>query len=352
MRDIAEKAGVSIGTVHCALAGKLGVGENKRAEILCLAKTYGYRPNSIASSLKRRAIRLAAVFPGPNDANRYYFTHVWDGFHDYLASMRDYNIDVVESPYYNGATGQNQMLAWLLEEDHADGVLTLGYMDGECRTLLRRFKKERIPVVLVGSDVARNDRFCCVQPDYDVIGRTMGELLSWQAPQGLILVCAGNVVTPSNYEIVLGMEAFFRERGSEGRLLKIHEQGAAGEFFRRIEGELRRNRKITACCSVNAHSSVLLADALIAAGRAKTIPAIGCDVFQENIAALESGVFSNLVHKNPYSQAYVAAKCLTEYILNGTKPVSGTLLVGNEILFRSSLPLLRSGQEILHAVVG
>ena len=210
IRDIAEKAGVSIGTVHCALRGKPGVGKENRSRILGIAEALNYRVNAVASSLKRKAIHLAAAFPGPNDENRFYFTSVWEGFHDYLASVRDYNTEVIESPYYNDPAGQNLVLSALIEDDRIDGLLTLGYMDSGCRSLLRRFKKRRVPVVLVGSSVSAADCLCCVQPDYEVIGRTLAELLSWQAPKGSVLVSAGSAATPSHYQLVLGLEAYLK----------------------------------------------------------------------------------------------------------------------------------------------
>lgn len=352
IKDIADKAGVSIGTVHCALAGKPGVGAANRTRILRIARECSYRPNTVAASLKRKTVRLAAVFPGPDAENRFYFSYVWDGVRDYLASMRDYNIELVEYPYYNDDAGQAPRLAELLDGNRPDGLLTIGYMNGECRTLLRRLKKAGVPVVLVGSDVAPGDRLCCVQPDYDIVGRTVAELIAWQAPKGDLLVCAGSATTPAHYQIVLGLEAFHADRGRKRRIVKIHESGDPAEFAGELRRALLRKPAVGACFSVNARSSVLLARTLEETGRAGAMPAIGCDVFAENIRALEKGVFTNLLHKNPYSQAFMASKCLAEFLLHGSRPAKQTLLVGSEIVFQSSLPMFRSGQQTLHAVVG
>ena len=139
IKDIAAKAGVSIGAVHCALAGKAGVGEETRLRILDIARMMEYRPNSIAASLKRKTVRVAAVLPGPNNENRFYFTYVWAGLHDYLASMQDFNIEVIEVPYYDDVDGQTVELGKLLERDDIDGLLTIGYMDSGCRGMLGRF---------------------------------------------------------------------------------------------------------------------------------------------------------------------------------------------------------------------
>lgn len=356
IKDIAGKAGVSIGTVHCALNGKPGVGEETRQRILVIARECDYRPNAVASSLKRKAVRLAAVLPGATDENRYYFSYVWDGVHDYLASMRDYNIELLEAPYYSDSAGQSRVMAGLLSDTREaggiDGVLTLGYMDGECRAQLREFKARGVPVVLVGTDLTKADRFCCVQPDYDIVGRTLSELLSWQAPEGDILVCAGSATTPSHFQIVLGMEAFFRDRGIVRNLVKVHDADTLAGLGQAIRDALDGAAALAACCSVYARGSVALGRALEASGRAGTMPAVGCDIFDENIDFLERGTFTNLLHKNPYSQAYMATKCLADYLLKGISPARGTLLVGSEMVFQSGIPMFRSGQQALHAYVG
>lgn len=352
IKDVADKAGVSIGTVHCALNGKPGVGEATRKRIERIALECNYRPNAVASSLKRKTVRLAAVLPGPTAENRFYFSYVWDGLRDYLDSMRDYNIELIELPYYSDPAGQYQQLSRLLAEESVDGALTLGYMNRECRSALRRFTKKKIPVVLVGSDTSPVERLCCVQPDYDVVGRSVAELLSWQAPEGTVMVCAGSVTLPAHYEIVLGIEAFIRESGMGRGIVKLHSSGDGEEYSRDIVRCLEENPDITCCCAVNANSSYIMGRALEQTGRAGSMPATGCDVFEENLNFLEKGTLTNLIHKNPYSQAYTAIKCLAEYVLNGTEPSRETLCVGSEIIFRSSIPMFRSGQQTLHVVVG
>lgn len=351
IKDIATKAGVSIGAVHCALVGKPGVSEDTRRRIAAIAKECGYRPNAIASSLKRKAIRIAAAFPGPSNENRFYFSHVWEGIRDYLASMRDYNIEILEYPYYDDFAGQPGVLETISRQDDIDGVLTLGYMESANRAMLGRFRSQGIPLVLVGSDIPDSGRLCCVQPDYDVVGRTLAELLSWQAPGGEILLCAGNVVTPSHYEIVLGFEAYMAEHHPHVAVQKVHDAGGLDKLCHSLEEILASRPEMAACCCVNAKSSVMLGRALENSGRAGSLPAVGCDVFEENIHYLERGTFTNLLHKNPYSQAFMAAKCLTEHLVRGTNPPRDILPVGSEILFRSNLPMLRRGQRTLYAVV-
>ena len=67
IRDVAEKAGVSISSVHLALNGKRGVSEETRKEIKRVAEELGYHPNVIASTLKRKSGCIAILVPDVMD---------------------------------------------------------------------------------------------------------------------------------------------------------------------------------------------------------------------------------------------------------------------------------------------
>ena len=340
IKDIAGQAGVSLGTVHCALAGKPGVGDATRQRILSLARTLNYRPNAMAASLKRKTVTVAAAFPEPTGDNRYYFPFVWQGVRDYLHTQGDLKINLIELPHHKGTDLENE-LAGLLERDGLDGLLTSGFMDDFGQPPLSRFTGLDIPVALVGDDMPQSGRLCCVQPDYEVIGRTLAELLSRQIPRdGSILVCAGNASMPSHYLIVAGIDAYMRENGMKNPVYTIHNSRSDGE---KITRELERHADIAACVAVNARGSVMLGRALVDTGRAGKVIAVGNDLFEENVAFLRDGVFTNLLHKNQYHQARTAARLLVDHLLRGRSPDSEVTFVSSEVVFRSALPMYARG---------
>ncbi|MFT4004860.1 MAG: helix-turn-helix domain-containing protein [Lacrimispora sp.] len=54
MKDMARHFGVSLNTIHKAIAGKPGVSEETRKKILSYADANGYKLNTMASFLKRK----------------------------------------------------------------------------------------------------------------------------------------------------------------------------------------------------------------------------------------------------------------------------------------------------------
>ena len=354
IKDSARETQYSIASIHCALNGKPGVSEEARQYIRETAQRMGYRPNSVAVSLKRKAVKIAVALPGPTADNRYYYTGAWKGVRDYIGGMKDFNIQLIEAPYYeDSGNDQHDELIDLLENYQIDGLITVGYMDMRGKISLQRFTQKHIPMVLVGNDQPQSGRICCVQPNYDVIGRVLAELMLGRVPADrAILISAGDMMIPSHYLIVEGFENYLKEKRAERVVYKVHDsENGNEESFEKLLRLLQQKEDIGGCFSANTRGSVRLGRAIEQSGKAGSIVAVGSDLFLENIEFLKNGVFSNLFLKNPYAQSYMAAKYLTEYLLREQKPVSEIVYVGSEIIFQSSLPMYEGEQGGLNGLL-
>jgi LacI family transcriptional regulator len=343
IKDIASQAGVSLGSVHCALLGKEGVSAETRQRIVNIAKEMNYRPNVSAAALKRKQLRIAAAFPGNTEDSRYYYAAVWQGIRDFFNTAGDLNIKCIEVPYYNGIKNHADELADLMSHTEISGLLSIGYLDNRGQVSLNRLIEKKIPVVLLTNDIPLSGRLCCVQPDYRISGRMMAEFITHQIPREAgILLFAGDVLIPSHYSIAEGFDSYIADKGLTNPVYKIH---ASGEKETDREQLLRilRQKKPAACFSVYARGSVLLGNVVKEAGLAGKITAVGSDLFEENFRFLQEGVFTNLLQKNPYMQAYVAAKCLSDYLLKDIRPPTDIIHVGSEIVFQSNAPMFKSG---------
>lgn len=346
IREVAEAAGVSISTVHQALNGKSGVGAGTRQHIRQIAEEMGYQPNSMASSLKRKTRRVAIFLPGEGGSNRYYYPPVWKGVRDYLAKAEDMNLECTELSYFENDLRESQGLAQLrdmLREKKVDGLLTVGHMNAFSQEEWQQLHNGGVTVVLLSSDNPASSSLCCIQPDYDVIGRTMAELILSRVPRfGSILLCAGNPKWEAHSLIVRGFDAYMRENRAANLVYYDHSWGMEEDSYRKILQQVSRP-DVAACCSVLSQSSVLMGRALEECGKAGDVFAVGSDLSEENIDRLRRGVLHNLIQKNPYAQGYLGTKTLVEYLTQGKCPEYKTCYVGSEVVFRSNLVMYSRG---------
>lgn len=347
IRDVAERAGVSISTVHQALNGKPGVSEATRAQIRRIAGEMGYQPNAMASGLKRRTQRVVALLPGEGGKNRYYYPPLWSGIRDYLNSAADLNVDCTELPYGGdpavSASLRVDEVRALLADGQVDGLLTVGHMDAFTQAEWDGIEKRGVPVVQIGNDNAKSHSMCCVQPDYRVIGRTMAELLLGHIPSyGSILMCAGNPSWKQHSLIVRGFEEYMEEDGARNKLYKSFAWSIGEESQREIT-YLLSQPDIAACCSVLSQGSVMMVQALRETGKAGQVFAVGSDLFEENIASLRARILTSIIQKNPYAQGYLGIKTLVEALTQGKQPKQQAIYVGSEVVFRSNVVMYDHG---------
>ena len=347
IRDVAQAAGVSISTVHQALNDKPGVSDATREHIRMIADNLGYRPNKMASGLKRRTQHIAVLLPDESGHNRFYYPPLWQGVRDYLKSSEDLNVECREFRFPNevdpASSGAVEQVRALLAEDKLDGLLTVGHLEALSRQEWQHVRDSGVAVVQVGFSNPQSAPLCSVQPNYEVIGRTMAELIFSHIPVfGSVVLCAGSPKWEQHARIVQGFEDYMQENGAQNRIYLDHSCYISPEAQASIL-HLLEKPDVAACCSVLSQSSVMLAQALQQCGKAGRIFAVGSNVFAENMTALQDKVLNNLVQKNPYAQGYLGIKTLVEYLVQGKAPEQNTIYVGSEVVFRSNAVMYDSG---------
>lgn len=350
IRDVAEKAGVSISSVHIALNGKKGVSEETRVRIQKIADEMGYHPNTMASALKRKEQHVAILLPNESDNNRYYYPPVWNGIRDYEATNQGnvvyQNIPIME----NNFEKEFEAVKSAICNHELDGLLTAGHLKEIGNIGLDADDVCDIPIVFISSAPKGSHYLCCVQSDYEVIGRTMAEIISSQIePYGSIFLCAGNPNWTPHAGIVHGFDNFMAENHRKNPIYKDYSYSIGEENYIHITRSVMRP-DVAACASVFAQGTVLLGRAIEETRKKDEIFAVGSDLTSETINWLKTGVFDAIMQKNPYAQGYLGLKTLVDYLYKGQEPAKKDISVGSEIVLRSNLSMYEHGQYFMPLV--
>ncbi len=136
VRDIAERTGVSIGTVSRALKNQPGVGEETRQRILTIAGRMGYDLGNLRPSKFRRISFLHRAHFAPS-SNPFY-SPVLHGVEE-ASRMHDLVLSY-------GLVTLEQPVAELVRRHEADVILCVSYFEPE---VLHSIQSSGVPIVLI-----------------------------------------------------------------------------------------------------------------------------------------------------------------------------------------------------------
>lgn len=345
MKYIADKLGVSVNTVHKALAGKPGVGEDTRKRIIQYSESVGYQRNESASMLRRRTPKIIAVLPSPDGDGRYFYASLWKGLRLFVASRPLGEISVEAIPFLPGqyASTLSKVGNRLNGGEKIDGLLAFVPEKEDEIQELRSMAAKGVLIELVMGDCKAVSRFGAVVADYHTAGLLMAEqaanlLASPERVDGgqrRVLMLSGSADVDAHRivaeEFIRGMKNWL----PDAQITEIH---GAHERLQSVRAEVRgllRSLRPQFCCSVYAAGSSVLASELRDWQPSERVFAIGSDVFQENADALREGIFENLLYKDPEGLVTRAADMLCRALLHGEK---GGVVTGDvELVFRSNL---------------
>jgi LacI family transcriptional regulator len=121
IKDIARVAGVAPSTVSKALNGSDEVSETTRAKISAVAARLGYRPNSIARSLRVRSTHTLGVITNDRDGA---FTTAM--VHGVAKVASDHSFGVFLCNSYGGVSKERQHIELLLDKQ-VDGIIMTSF---------------------------------------------------------------------------------------------------------------------------------------------------------------------------------------------------------------------------------
>ncbi len=145
IRQVADEAGVSIGTVSRVLNNKPGVGEHTRQRVSAIAERLGYTPTKRSPSSNGQVIHLGFLSPHSfNIASNPFYAKVFDGVEHIC---RELQINLTYNSIHFTNT-QLESYPVLVKDNHVDGLLLVsGSIPQEIITSL--VSPTSLPVVLV-----------------------------------------------------------------------------------------------------------------------------------------------------------------------------------------------------------
>ena len=176
IKDIAELAGVSRGTVDRVLNSRGAVSPQTAEKVLEIARALGYRPNKAGTALaaQKKKYKIGVLLFSEHNP---FFDEVMEGVRAKAEELQDYGITTITRRVEFDANAQ--LLA--LEELQAEGIhglMLAPYNHMRIKEKIDELVEKQIPVVTVNTDIDGSRRMAYVGSDYRKGGCTAAGLFA------------------------------------------------------------------------------------------------------------------------------------------------------------------------------
>lgn len=336
IKQIAELAGVSRGTVDRALNHRGGVNPEVEKRILELAKQLDYRPNvmakALANSRKRQTIGVIV-----NSGGNGFFDDVLRGIHKASRQAESFKISVILEQL-TGYEVHQQLEAidnMLKREIH--GLVITPINDPQIIHKLNQVSSQGIAIVTLNADVTGIDKLAFVGCDYYKSGQTAAELMglitSGHAQIGII---TGSKKMLGHTKRIEGFCKTISQDYPQSNILNICEAFDNDEIaYEKTKDMLSNDPRINSL-----YFSAAGIDGGIRAVQEfpeRKLSIITVDATPNIKEYLQHGLIQTTVCQQPYKQGYDAIDYILKKLVDGKKPPRKHMYTQNEIKTKYNL---------------
>lgn len=193
IKEIAELAGVSRGTVDRVLNNRGAVNPATAQKVRDIAKALDYRPNraGLVLAAQKKNLKLGVLLFSSHNP---FFDDVIKGVHAKAAELATYNCHVIIKQVNFDAKEQLAAIHELVEQEEISGLALAPYNDPSIAAKIDELWRRGIPTVTLNTDIENCKRIAYVGSDYTKSGQTAAGLIN--------LLTNGDV----NLGVVIGSE--------------------------------------------------------------------------------------------------------------------------------------------------
>lgn len=210
LKDVAEKAKVSVSTVSYVLNNKKIVRPETFKRINDAIQELGYVPNLVARGLKtKRTLTLGIILP---DIANMFFAEIIRGIED---TVNEFGYSIILCNTDNDDKREVKYLSTLLSKD-IDGMIFIG--TGKVHQISR--KATKVPIVVVDRKVGRD--FCSVYTD-NIKGGYLATKYLLQKYKKEVVILSGSTSLNTFFDRMVGYRDALKESGIEYNEALVHE---------------------------------------------------------------------------------------------------------------------------------
>ncbi len=318
IKDIAQMAGVSAGTVDRVLHNRGDVSQKSKEKVQKVLDEINYQPNVFAIGLAaKKKYTITCMIP-------YYVEHdywhsVATGIERARQELRPFNVSVDYLHYKHGDRKSYQDACQKIEKSNTDALLLAPNFREDTLSMLAYLKDKNIPFAFIDFDIEEAKALKYIGQDSYKSGYIAAKILmrNYQQGQELILFLNNNKDNPAEIQMKRRLEGFMKYISEEHKDIAIHEvilnknnpeknNEILSDFFRKYP-------KATLGAVFN--SRVYQVGHYLREKGQNMTGLIGYDLLRNNTELLKSGEVTYLIGQRPGLQGYCGVKTLCDNIV-------------------------------------
>jgi LacI family transcriptional regulator len=322
--DIAEKAGVSIGTVDRVLHSRGEVSDETRDKILKIINDFDYRPNILASSLaSKKVITFASLTPWAPDKDSFW-SKPQEGIEKAISQLRHFGVRLEQFYFKMEDPETFTKEAAKIFELSPDGILLAPWAKRESLKFTQELDQRAIPYIFIDSNLKEANPISFIVQNSMQSGYLAAKLIDYGiAPKSNILILH---ITKDlqNANHLLQREKGFMDyfetvKNKSHKIVKIEVPSDRIEIANRLNKCISDTESIDAIFVTNSKVNLVAGFFDLFNNRPKII---GYDLIPKNVDLLLRNKIDFLLNQKPESQGYVATNLLFDRIVRKEKIIN------------------------------
>jgi LacI family transcriptional regulator, galactose operon repressor len=343
IKEIAKRAGVSIGTVDRVLHNRGRFSSETADTVRQIVRELDYRPNVMARHLSRaRTYRVGILLPRPEQDSGYWALPM-DGIRRAERDLSHFSLGLTFYGFDRYSTTSFTQAGEALLADKPDGILMAPLRTADAGALLRKIPADT-PVVFVDTDLPGVERMSYIGQDSYQSGRLAARLMELlTGNQGVTLIVAPEA---ENEHLDSRIRGFMDGAKVVPELARTRVE---------VDHDLPAFRRILDRGAGPDKAGIFVADASghfiaeylsgVHSGNGRRIKLIGYDLVPENRRWMEAGVIDVLLAQRPAAQGYQGLHVLCQRIFVD-KSCPERIYTPIDIVFRENLRYMTDEESI------
>ena len=347
IKDIAERAGVSVGTVDRVLHERPNVSKTAREKVEKALKEMNYQPNMYASALAyNKSYTFYLLIP--KHESEAYWEEIEEGAKKCEEVRRDFHIDVEIRFYERSNEDSFREMSKEILEAQPEGVIVVPSSLAVTRELTEQLHHKSIPFILLDSYMPDLRPLSFFGQDSFCSGFFSAKMLMMIASgeKEIMLMRQtkdGKVVSKQQDNREVGFRHYMHDHFPqvEIKVLDLPLNGTRNEYVKMLERYFAEHPDTHHCITMTSKAHIV-GDFILKTNR-RDVQIMGYDMVEKNAHCLREGSISFLIAQHAYMQGYYCVDTLFQAIVL-KKKVTTVNYMPIELLMKENVDFYRRTQ--------